>query len=135
MAVSTSKSGGIFIEINGNPQPLYKVLEGVKDKSSTVSKQIAGDFGKSLSNVEISKSINAISTSFAQLKVGAKAAQADLGAYEKRFQSMAGKLGLAGEQAKAFSASMTAAFRKQQGDNVVAALRAIQRQTGMTTAG
>lgn len=131
---TTAKGGGIYIEINGNPQPFEQVLRNVKAQASQVAGDISRTMGQGMSNADASRVMTGVTKAFAQLRVAAQGMGADLSAYQKHFADMGRQIGLTGQQAQAFSRTMQAAFQRTSEGNVLSALRSIQRQTGMTTA-
>ena len=134
MAVNTTKSGGIYIEIGGDAKPLHQVLEGVKTYSNQIAGSIAKEFNGAMSSVDASRAMNGVTRSFAQLKAGLQGASANVAQFEKNFQDMGRQIGLAQNQAQAFGQTMSAAFKRKHESDVTAALRAIQRQAGLTNA-
>lgn len=132
MAINTTKGGGIYIEIGGDAKPLYQVLEGVKTHSNQIAGGIAKEFNGAMSSVDASRTMNSVTRSFAQLKAGLQGASANVAQFEKSFQDVGKQMGLAQRQAQTFGQTMAAAFKKQHESDVTSALRAIQRQAGLT---
>lgn len=134
MAINTTKTGGIYIEIGGDAKPLYQVLDSVKTYSNQIAGGISLAFNDSMSAVDTSKVMNDLTKSFAQMKTGLQGATANVAQFEKNFQDMGRQIGLAQSQTQAFGQTMAAAFKRKNESDVTSALRAIQRQAGLTNA-
>lgn len=128
----TAVGGGIYIQLGANTVPLENAL---KDAQTKISKFVA-DAGKSSKDIFQSMNVGSImenvTKDFARLRVAVRGMGADLGQYQAQFREIGKEIGLSGKELSVFSNTMQSAFRQQAKNDVVASLRAIQRQTGLS---
>ena len=127
-----SSNGGIYIEIGGTAEPLYKVLQQAKTEAGRIATDIASKTGNAISQRTASDISNKVAKSFGSLRSAVQASKADVAGLNDKFKGMANQLGLAGKQANQFSSAMQKAFQQRAAADVQRHLRDIQRQTGMT---
>lgn len=132
MAVQVSKSGGIYIEIDGNVQPLAQALGNAKLIGSQAAGDIADAFKYALSGIDANRITSNVTKSFAQAKAAAQGFKADISTFENSFKQMGREIGLSGKQLEVFAKAQSKALHKKNAEDFQQALRAVQRQAGLT---
>lgn len=131
MARATRK-GGIYIDINGNPEPIHEALNGVQRRANSVAGDISRAMQNSLGSNEIKGKVSSVANSFLQIKRAATSLNTDLSKFQSEFKGIGRELGLSAKEAQAFGSAMQRAMKASASQEIVGQLKAIQRQTKMS---
>jgi len=132
MAVSVTRSGGIYIEISGDTKKLAASLEEAKRLANMSAKSIGEAFGDAFSERSAAKVTTGLAARFAAARQAAKGLKTDLSAFETHFKNMGRSIGLAGKELETFAQAQAQALQKKNADSFLNSLRAVQRETGLS---
>lgn len=134
MAVSVSRSGGIYITISGDYSQFQRDMQEVKRLANASSADISRTLSGSMSSTAASKTITNLSRSFQQAARSAQAMFADMSRFDDQFRRIGQSVGVAQRDLGYFSNLQQRAFQHQSVKTFENNMRNIQRITGASNA-
>jgi len=130
MAVQTTRSGGLFIEISGDYSKLQEDLGKVRTLAKSAGQDISNSLSAALSPAQASNLTTNLTRSLAGAQNSACAFNADLSQVQGTAKSIGEQMNLSGKALQSFTQLQTQAFQTQTQKAFMDNLRQVQRQTG-----